>query len=47
MENNHMHLKVLLPYKVFADVKNVTKVVVETNEGSYVFYPIAWMLWLL
>jgi F-type H+-transporting ATPase subunit epsilon len=39
MENNHMHLKVLLPYKVFADVKNVTKVVVETNEGSYGFLP--------
>ena len=34
-----MHLKVLLPYKVFADVKNVTKVVAETNEGSYGFLP--------
>lgn len=34
-----MNLKVLLPYKVFADVKNVTRVVAETNEGSYGFLP--------
>lgn len=34
-----MNLKVLLPYKVFADVKNVTRVVAETNEGHYGFLP--------
>jgi len=39
MENNLMNLKVLLPYKVFADVKNVTRVVAETNEGYYGFLP--------
>lgn len=39
MKDNLMHLKVLLPYKVFADVKNVTNVVAETNEGSYGFLP--------
>lgn len=39
MENNLMNLKVLLPYKVFADVKNVIKVLAETNEGSYGFLP--------
>lgn len=39
MENNLMNLKVLLPYKVFADVKNVTRVVAETNEGSHGFLP--------
>lgn len=39
MENNRMNLKVLLPYKVYADVKNVTRVVAETNEGSYGFFP--------
>jgi F-type H+-transporting ATPase subunit epsilon len=39
MENNIMNLKVLLPHMVFADVKNVIKVVAETNEGSYGFLP--------
>jgi F-type H+-transporting ATPase subunit epsilon len=39
MENNLIHFKVLLPYKVFVDLKNVTKVVAETNEGSYGFLP--------
>lgn len=39
MENNLMSLKVLLPYKIFADVKNVIHVVAETNEGSYGFLP--------
>jgi F-type H+-transporting ATPase subunit epsilon len=34
-----MHLKIILPYKVFVDVKNVSKVVMETSEGSYGLLP--------
>lgn len=34
-----MHLKILLPYKVFADIKSVTKIVVETTDGSHGFLP--------
>ncbi|MEO7530465.1 MAG: F0F1 ATP synthase subunit epsilon [Sediminibacterium sp.] len=34
-----MHLKIFLPYKVFVDVKNVSKVVMETSEGSYGLLP--------
>ncbi|GGW41238.1 F0F1 ATP synthase subunit epsilon [Arenibacter certesii] len=34
-----MHLKILLPYKVFADIKNVKKIVVETTAGAYGILP--------
>lgn len=34
-----MHLKILLPYKVFADIENVKKIVVETSAGSYGILP--------
>lgn len=34
-----MNLKILLPYKVFADVQNVGEVIIETNEGSYGLLP--------
>jgi F-type H+-transporting ATPase subunit epsilon len=34
-----MDLKILLPYKVFADVKNVSNIVAETIEGSVGFLP--------
>ncbi len=34
-----MDLKILLPFKVFADVKNVEEVIIETSEGSYGFLP--------
>ena len=34
-----MNLKILLPFKVFADVKNVSRVVIETSEGSYGLLP--------
>ena len=34
-----MNLKILLPYGVFADIKNVKKVVVETTAGSYGMLP--------
>lgn len=35
METKLMNLKILLPYKVFADIGSVKKIVVETNAGSY------------
>jgi F-type H+-transporting ATPase subunit epsilon len=34
-----MDLKILLPYKVFADIKNVENIVAETSEGSFGFLP--------
>ncbi|MEO6229855.1 MAG: F0F1 ATP synthase subunit epsilon [Ferruginibacter sp.] len=34
-----MNLKILLPFKVFADVKNVSSVVMETSEGSFGLLP--------
>lgn len=34
-----MNLKILLPYKVFADIKDVSSVVMETSEGSYGLLP--------
>ncbi|WP_301922282.1 F0F1 ATP synthase subunit epsilon [Ferruginibacter sp.] len=34
-----MNLKILLPFKVFADIKNVSSVVMETSEGSYGLLP--------
>jgi len=34
-----MNLKVLLPFKVFADITNIQRVVVETNVGSYGLLP--------
>lgn len=34
-----MNLKILLPYKIFADIKAVTSVVMETSAGSYGLLP--------
>lgn len=34
-----MHLKVMVPYGVFADIKHVKRIVVETTEGSYGMLP--------
>ena len=34
-----MDLKILLPYRIFAEIKNVRSIVVETNEGSYGLLP--------
>ena len=34
-----MELKILLPYRVFADVKNVSSIVAETSEGSFGLLP--------
>lgn len=39
MKTTLMNLKVLLPYGVFADIKNVKKIVVETTAGSYGILP--------
>ncbi len=37
--NGLMRLKIVLPFKVFADIENVTKVIVETTAGSYGILP--------
>lgn len=34
-----MRLKILLPYGIFADIKNVKKVIAETTAGSYGILP--------
>jgi len=34
-----MHLKVLLPYKVFAEVRDVKRIVVQTSQGSMGLLP--------
>ena len=34
-----MHVKILLPFRVFADLQNVTRIVMETSEGSYGLLP--------
>ncbi len=39
MENTLMNLKILLPFRVFSEVKNVTRIVAETSGGSYGFLP--------
>jgi len=34
-----MELKILLPYRIFADIKNVSSIVAETSEGSFGLLP--------
>lgn len=34
-----MTLKILLPFRVYAEVKNVRKIIIETSEGSYGLLP--------
>jgi F-type H+-transporting ATPase subunit epsilon len=34
-----MNLKILLPFKIFDEIKNVRRIVVETSEGSYGLLP--------
>jgi F-type H+-transporting ATPase subunit epsilon len=34
-----MNLKILLPFKIFAEIKNVSRIVMETGEGSYGLLP--------
>ncbi|MEP7256891.1 MAG: F0F1 ATP synthase subunit epsilon [Flavitalea sp.] len=39
MKKIAMNLKILLPFKIFADIKNVSRIVMETREGSYGLLP--------
>ncbi|MBA6151396.1 F0F1 ATP synthase subunit epsilon [Gelidibacter gilvus] len=39
MKTTLMQLKILLPSGVFADIKNVRRIVVETTDGSYGILP--------
>lgn len=39
MQERLMSLKILLPFKVFAELKNVKRIVAETNSGQYGFLP--------
>jgi F-type H+-transporting ATPase subunit epsilon len=34
-----MELKILLPYRIFAEIKNVSSIVAETSEGSFGLLP--------
>lgn len=34
-----MHLKILLPFKVFADIEGVERIVAETRDGSFGILP--------
>jgi F-type H+-transporting ATPase subunit epsilon len=34
-----MDLKILLPYRIFAEIKNVSSIVAETSGGSFGFLP--------
>lgn len=34
-----MHLKILLPFQVFADVHAVSRIVTETNDGAFGLFP--------
>lgn len=39
MENELMTIKILLPFRIFDKIKNVKRVVAETNEGSFGILP--------
>lgn len=39
MENQGMHLQILLPFRVAVDAGNVLRIVVETRSGSYGILP--------
>jgi len=34
-----MDLKILLPYRIFAEIKNISSIVAETSEGSFGLLP--------
>ena len=34
-----MHLKILLPFRVFEDIQNVKRIVMETSEGAFGILP--------
>jgi F-type H+-transporting ATPase subunit epsilon len=39
METTSMDLKIILPFRVFIEVKNVKRIVLETSEGFYGLLP--------
>jgi F-type H+-transporting ATPase subunit epsilon len=39
MQKTHIHLKILLPFQIFAEEKNVTRIVAETSNGSFGLLP--------
>jgi len=39
MEVTLMNLKILLPFRVFAEIKNVKRIILETSNGSYGLLP--------
>ncbi len=39
MEPTLMHLKILLPFKVFIEVQHIKRIVAETGDGQYGFWP--------
>ena len=39
MDNTAMDLKILLPFRIFADIKNVKSIVAETSEGFFGLLP--------
>jgi len=39
MEATSMNLKILLPFRIFAEIKNVKRIVLETGSGSYGLLP--------
>lgn len=39
MENTLMSLKILLPFRIFIETKNVSSITIETSEGSYGMLP--------
>jgi len=39
MDTQSMHLRILLPFKVFADENEVSNIVMETSKGSYGLLP--------
>ncbi len=39
MQSKHMHLKVLLPFTIFAEGTNVSRIIAETREGSFGLLP--------
>jgi F-type H+-transporting ATPase subunit epsilon len=39
MQTTVMHLKILLPFRIFADHWNVTRIVAESRRGSYGLLP--------
>lgn len=39
MDNTLMNLKILLPFRIFIETKNVSSITIETSEGSYGMLP--------